>query len=330
MQVNRKSHLIEKYYPNFIKTILPKLETKDAYNLCLLGFNENMKWLARLLSEKNIEFNLYDWRNPFLGYECCKKEVNDVNNIKLIQKPLIIICPEELDLLREVIILLAEDKSLNSIPVIYESGIFQPTRQIKSYKEIVELAKETATSVNTEDRLYNLIQLVQESISVEGDIVEFGSFSGGTGAIINETLLKSDIHKQIYLFDSFEGLPVSPLGVDERWGGTFSNICYQEVANNFKKFKNVNIIKGNLVKEVYRLQDKISFAHIDVDTYHAVKKVTEHIYPLLSKGGIILYDDYGFSPNCLPLTFWVDNFYKNRIDCFKFYLPSNGFFIIKK
>jgi len=36
------------------------------------------------------------------------------------------------------------------------------------------------------------------------------------------------------------------------------------------------------------------FCHIDVDVYQSAKDIVERIRPRLSKGGMIVFDDYGF------------------------------------
>lgn len=39
--------------------------------------------------------------------------------------------------------------------------------------------------------------------------------------------------------------------------------------------------------------EKLCFAHIDVDLYDSTKCAIEFVYPKLTSGGIVVFDDYG-------------------------------------
>ena len=38
---------------------------------------------------------------------------------------------------------------------------------------------------------------------------------------------------------------------------------------------------------------RISLLHIDLDTYSGTKSALENFFPLVSKGGIVIFDEYG-------------------------------------
>jgi O-methyltransferase len=42
------------------------------------------------------------------------------------------------------------------------------------------------------------------------------------------------------------------------------------------------------------LPNKIRLCHVDVDTYGSAKACLETVWPRLSVGGMIIFDDYGF------------------------------------
>lgn len=54
----------------------------------------------------------------------------------------------------------------------------------------------------------------------------------------------------------------------------------------------------------------IAFAHIDVDIYRSNMDCCSFIYPRLSVGGFMVFDDYGF-PSCPGARMAVDEFFKN-------------------
>ena len=59
---------------------------------------------------------------------------------------------------------------------------------------------------------------------------------------------------------------------------------------------NVSIFKGVFPEQTGTKINKLNFSlcHIDVDTYESAKDVYNWVWPKLSIGGIIIFDDYGF------------------------------------
>ena len=93
---------------------------------------------------------------------------------------------------------------------------------------------------------------------------------------------------KIYGFDSFEGLEEEWITDEYSPVGTFSlNKKSPKVA------KNVNLIKGKIQNTLEdfldKTKEKITFIHIDVDTYTPTKFILDKIKPYLQKGSIILY-----------------------------------------
>ena len=64
-----------------------------------------------------------------------------------------------------------------------------------------------------------------------------------------------------------------------------------------KKFKNFNLIKGDIMKTIPNYLNKhkklkISFLNLDMDVYEPTKFALEHLFHRVSKNGIILIDDF--------------------------------------
>ncbi len=133
---------------------------------------------------------------------------------------------------------------------------------------------------------------IENAIEVDTDpnnvYLEFGVFSGTS---IN--FFAKKIKKNIYGFDSFEGLK-------EDWLGT------SVTKGTFDLKKKIPTLNSNAIPVVGWIQDtlpnflkeknpKIIFVHMDVDTYETSKFVLEKIKPHLVSGGIILFDElYNF------------------------------------
>jgi len=74
------------------------------------------------------------------------------------------------------------------------------------------------------------------------------------------------------------------------------------------------LVKGNIVQTVPDYVKKypklkISFLNLDSDAYEPAKIILEYLYPKITKGGILLLDDYGVWPG---ETEAVDEYFKNK------------------
>lgn len=136
--------------------------------------------------------------------------------------------------------------------------------------------------------------------SIAGDIVELGCYEG-TSALFIQRVLREYRHqnRQLYLYDSFEGLPTKhPL--DESATGTqFKKTelktTKQKLINNFKHASlNVPIIKKAWFNDLAPedMPDIIAFAFLDGDFYESILSSLNLVWPRLSSGGIIVVDDY--------------------------------------
>jgi O-methyltransferase len=72
--------------------------------------------------------------------------------------------------------------------------------------------------------------------------------------------------------------------------------------------------------------DKVSFIHIDVDTYISCKDTVEWLIPKLSIGGIIVFDDYGFL-GLEGVTRYVNEFSKDPRFIYNYNLNGHATFV---
>ncbi len=143
----------------------------------------------------------------------------------------------------------------------------------------------------SDNRLANIIMYSYAAKQVEGDYAEFGVFKGGG----TELIAKINPEKVIHCIDSFEGLP-APVDVDKHNAGDFNQNMddVQNMVNYFgEHHPNVIVYKGFSPAVFAALPDTpFAFVHIDVDMYTSVMDACEFFYPKMSKGGIMLFDDY--------------------------------------
>jgi len=138
---------------------------------------------------------------------------------------------------------------------------------------------------------YCINRSIQSHTSSENIIAEFGVWQGES---IN-FFARNSPHSRLFGFDSFEGLEEDWYGYRLQRGFFSTNGVIPKVEHN------VQIIKGwfedtvpLFIKELGQKQIKI--LHMDADTYKPTKYVLDTLIGNLTRGSIIIFDEYfGYS-----------------------------------
>lgn len=153
-----------------------------------------------------------------------------------------------------------------------------------------------------QDELLVILDELEKVIrnGVEGDVVELGCYEGSTSVLFRQMLEELGSTKELHVYDSFQGLPHkspeddSPLGEAFLPGSLSAPVSVLE-----KKFSQAGlrypvIHKGWFADMTnHDMPHQISFALADGDFYSSVKESLELVWPHLSRGGVIVVDDYG-------------------------------------
>jgi O-methyltransferase len=132
--------------------------------------------------------------------------------------------------------------------------------------------------------------------NVPGDVVELGCYKGLTSVEMQRIIAG---RKQLFLYDSFAGLPpkvskdASPAGEQFKQGELPAS--KQEVVKLFKKAGlSVPHIKKAWFSELVPtdLPEQIALAFLDGDFYESIKDSLKLVWPKLSAGAVVLVDDY--------------------------------------
>ncbi len=163
------------------------------------------------------------------------------------------------------------------------------------------------------ERLKKIIvryELFKLSNNIPGDIVECGVFKG-TGHIFWLKMLNlfdPNSNKKVIGFDTFSDFPRSTLNFEKKAAKSFVKEAKFKKKNIFKnlkdKIKIINLdkrselVKGDIVKtsKKYSINNRgfrISLLHLDLDTYSGTKSALKNFFPLVSKGGVVIFDEYG-------------------------------------
>ena len=107
----------------------------------------------------------------------------------------------------------------------------------------------------------------------------------------------------------------------------------QHILKQKKISENVELVKGDITKTIpeYLIKHprmKISLLNLDVDLYEPSKVILENLYPRLSKGGVLILDDYNVFPG---ETKAVDEFFNDKkIKIQQFKYRKTPAYVIKK
>jgi O-methyltransferase len=141
-----------------------------------------------------------------------------------------------------------------------------------------------------------------------GDIAECGVYKGGTAKILAELAPDRPLH----LFDTFSGMPDTDPTRDLHQAGDFADTNIESVRDYLADNKNVTCVVGLVPDSLEVVRDRaFSFVHIDLDIYSAIKSACEFFYPRMQPGGMLLFDDYGYS-SCPGARAAVDEFFSDK------------------
>ncbi len=156
-------------------------------------------------------------------------------------------------------------------------------------------------------RLFKIEELIKEANHLPGIIAEVGVYKGGTARWICDRT-----PSKVLLFDTFEGMPDVNSAIDTHRKGDFKDTSIAQVAELLKDCNNYSLYKGVFPKQnaEYALHHWFKLVHIDVDIYESVYECLSFFSSRMTKGGIIILDDYN-APNCAGAKLATDEFCKD-------------------
>lgn len=193
-------------------------------------------------------------------------------------------------------------------------------RGVRVPRDIDDAARATITAVRPwtmtgTDKLFDLIQAVRYVArhSIAGDIVECGVWRGGSMQAAARTLLEvGDTNRELYLFDTFEGMP-PPTDHDVRGDGrsaaellhakdrehsVWAYATLDDVRAGFAGIpypsEKVHFVPGRVEETIpAQMPERIAILRLDTDWYESTDHELRHMYDHLVPGGVLFLDDYG-------------------------------------
>jgi hypothetical protein len=161
------------------------------------------------------------------------------------------------------------------------------------------------------------LKLLEMPPELPGVVIECGTFKGGTAA--NLSLVCRIVGRELFVFDSFQGLPQGSSCDREAahyskgdWRGSF-----EEVSNNIRRygdFATCTLVRGWFDETLPLFSREIALAYVDVDLEASLDTCIKNIWPRLSDSGFLFIDEC-LSPNYCSLFYserwWMEKFNRN-------------------
>jgi O-methyltransferase len=195
-----------------------------------------------------------------------------------------------------------------------------------AFIEIFEEARPyTMTGKETMFALYEAVRYVLAR-GISGDFVECGVWRGGSALVAALAMRQAGDMRRLHLYDTFEGMTtptaidvdetghrasdyITQFGDDGRW-------CYAGENDVRAVFEQkgltewTNFVRGDVLETLKHTVPKaISVLRLDTDWYESTKAELEVLYPLITPGGVIIIDDYGFWEGSRAA---VEEYFENR------------------
>lgn len=158
--------------------------------------------------------------------------------------------------------------------------------------------------LDTECRQSPLIELLEESLGLEGDVIECGVYRGATTRLMGRRMRDVAPSKKLFACDSFEGFPqdrildadLGPFRFRFKVRRKFrhaSDVPERLIAY-FDAYRiNGYVVKGFFSDTLPKMKPrKYCFMFIDCDIYESHLDCLNVLYEQLVPGGIVVFDDY--------------------------------------
>jgi len=183
-------------------------------------------------------------------------------------------------------------------------------------RKIVEFVK--PYTMTPPQRVVNVVKTIGYILDndIPGVFVECGVWRGGCSmAAACELQIRGASERELYLYDTYEGMPPPTehdVAIDN--GVAAENLLsmqsrdkdshiwayapFEDVVGNLARTgypaSRLHFVKGKVEETIPEtLPDAIAVLRLDTDWYESTLHELVHLYPLLSRGGVLILDDYG-------------------------------------
>lgn len=175
-------------------------------------------------------------------------------------------------------------------------------------RRIVEGVVGTYTQLSPE-RVGNMVDAVRFAVraNIPGAVVECGVWRGGAMMAAAQALMAvSDATRELWLYDTFEGMPDpsphdvfiegNPAQEILKSGDNFAALADVQRNMDTTGYPTdlITYVKGKVEDTIpSRIPASVAVLRLDTDWYESTRHELENLYSLVSPGGVVIIDDYG-------------------------------------
>jgi hypothetical protein len=177
-------------------------------------------------------------------------------------------------------------------------GLVEEVGQDADFQQALKLAKARG-SLLTPAKLVNLYLLLRFGLPQleHGDIIEFGSYKGGSAIFMASLLRSFGSRARVFALDTYAGMPPTDQLRDLHSAGDFGDTSLAEFRRDIDKAKlgefvvPVQGIFSDTLPGLLADGRRIALAHVDCDIYGGVKYAIEASRPHMVADGYFVFDD---------------------------------------
>jgi O-methyltransferase len=150
--------------------------------------------------------------------------------------------------------------------------------------------------------VYQSLSYIRDN-AIPGDLVECGCALGGVAIFMRLCLTRWGMDRTIHLFDTFVGPPIGSR--DTIHGG--QELVWSTAMENHRAGTEENIVEATGSLDGFHIVEgfveqtlpvtslpELALLRLDTDFYESTRVEFDLLYPKLTRGGVLIVDDYGY------------------------------------
>lgn len=166
------------------------------------------------------------------------------------------------------------------------------------WQRALDAANRRGTLV-TLPKLANIYLIMRYALAREErlDVMEFGSFRGGSAVFMATVLKALGRRGRVYALDTYQGMPPTDPLMDLHGEGDFKDCDFEGFLSFIERDDlkdHIVVVKGRFDQTLPGLlaaRPQVALAHCDCDVYEGVKYVCRMSPQFMRPGGFVVFDD---------------------------------------
>lgn len=186
-------------------------------------------------------------------------------------------------------------------------GFLSSPRFVSAYKRgmnsghAIGRARGSSLDIHIEWRIHVCCWAALHAAKLGGDFVECGTNTGIMSLAVCDYIDFNSTEKDFWLFDTFSGMPLEQISEEELRGNRDKENemyfdCYELTLENFSQYPRAKLVRGIVPETLCSVPiDSVCYLCIDMNILEPERAALAYFWPKLVAGGVVVFDDYGWS-----------------------------------